>query len=167
MVHFQEVPHNDQQTTFASGFKQFAKMLSRYPRTNFIVHADAVWANLSADYHEEAAYPTGPIKPGGVTDKLLGDYPNIYADLSANSGNNGMSRDPEFTIGFLDRHQDKLLYGSDCFCRDGKGAGLDDARLPNRCLSRETLGILKRSASPEAFTKIVWSNAHGLYKLPA
>ena len=43
-------------------------------------------------------YPEGPIKPGGITDKLLGDYANLYGDLSANSGNNALSRDPDFTV---------------------------------------------------------------------
>ena len=38
---------------------------------------------------------------GGITDKLLGDYANLYGDLSANSGNNTLSRDAEFTAEFL------------------------------------------------------------------
>ena len=37
---------------------------------------------------------SGPIARGGITDKLLGDYPNLFGDLSANSGNNALSRDP-------------------------------------------------------------------------
>ena len=57
-------------------------MLKAYPQTTFIGHADAFWANVSADYHNEAAYPSGPIVRGGVTDTLLGDYPNLYGDLS-------------------------------------------------------------------------------------
>jgi hypothetical protein len=52
---------------------------------------------------------TGPITRGGVTDKWLGDYPNLLADLSANSGNNAMARDPEFTADFLKRHQEASL----------------------------------------------------------
>jgi len=59
------------------------------------------WANISADYHEQEAYPTGRRCPGGVTDKLLSDYPNLFADTSANSANNALSRDPEFTRDFL------------------------------------------------------------------
>ncbi len=76
------------------------------------------------------AYPSGPIKRGGVTDKLLSDYPNLYGDLSANSGNNALSRDPEFTAGFLARHKEKLIFGSDCGCTDGKGGGISQAGNP-------------------------------------
>ena len=43
------------------------------------------------------AYPTGKVKPGGLTDRMLSDYPNLYGDLSANSGRNAVARDPEFT----------------------------------------------------------------------
>ena len=41
-------------------------MLKAFPRTTFIGHADAFWANVSADYAEDTSYPKGPIKPGGV-----------------------------------------------------------------------------------------------------
>src|SRR5215467_1747604 len=154
LVHFQEVPHFEGEGVFSTGFKRFEAMLKAYPKTRFIGHADAFWANLSADYANESAYPTGPIKRGGVTDKLLGDYANLYGDLSANSGNNALSRDPEFTGDFLKRHQDKLIFGSDCSCTDGKGGGISQAnnpaanRLAGKCVARETLTVLKKSASP-------------------
>ena len=99
MIHFQEVPHFEGEGVFATGFKQFEAMLKKYPKTRFVGHADAFWANLDARYANEAAYPTGPITRGGVTDKLLGDYANLFGDLSANSGNNALSRDPQFTAG--------------------------------------------------------------------
>ena len=174
LIHFQEVDHFPNEGTWSTGYaKTFASILDAYPRTTFIGHADAFWANVSADYHNEAAYPTGPIKRGGVTDKLLGDHANLFGDLSANSGNNAMSRDPEFTADFLKRHQDKLLFGSDCSCSDGHGAGVSQAnnpaatRLAGKCVARETLGVLKRSASPDIFRKIAWANAHKLLRIPA
>jgi predicted TIM-barrel fold metal-dependent hydrolase len=173
LVHFQEVPHTPTEGTFATGFKDFEAVLKKYPKTRFIGHADAFWANLSADYSNESAYPSGKIKPGGVTDKLLGDYPNLFADLSANSGNNGLSRDPEFTGGFLKRHEDKLIFGSDCACTDGKGAGISQggnpaaSRLAGKCVARETLTLLQKALAPAAFRKVVWGNAHRVYKLSA
>jgi predicted TIM-barrel fold metal-dependent hydrolase len=148
-------------------------VLKAYPKTTFIGHADAFWANLSADYHNEAAYPTGPIQRGGVTDRWLGDHPNLFADISANSGNNGLSRDPGFTVDFLKRHQDKLLFGSDCSCNDGHGGGVSQsnnpaaARLAGKCVARETLSLLKASTSPDIRRKIVWANAHRLLRIPA
>ena len=173
LVHFQEVQHFEGEGLFSTGFKRFAAMLKAYPKTRFIGHADAFWANIDAGYANEAAYPSGPVVQGGVTDKLLADYPNLYGDLSANSGNNAMSRDPEFTKDFLVRHQNKLVFGSDCSCADGKGTGTAQAnnpgasRLAGKCVARETLALLKRSAGEGTFRKITWENGHKLFKISA
>jgi predicted TIM-barrel fold metal-dependent hydrolase len=171
LIHFQEVPHTATEGVFSTGFKNFEAMLKAYPNTRFIGHADAFWANVSADYANDVAYPSGPIKPGGITEKLLSDYPNLYGDLSANSGNNALSRDPEFTAGFLKRHEDKLIFGSDCACTDGKGGGISQAgnpaasRLAGKCVARETLTLLQKTVRPAAFRKLAWENAHRVYKL--
>jgi predicted TIM-barrel fold metal-dependent hydrolase len=172
-IHFQEVPHTPTEGVFSTGFKNFEAMLKAYPKTRFLGHADAFWANVSADYANDAAYPSGPIKRGGITDKLLSDYPNLFGDLSANSGNNALSRDPEFTSSFLARHQDKLIFGSDCSCSDGKGGGISQAnnpaanRLAGKCVARETLTVLQKSASAAVFRKLAWENAHKLLHLTA
>lgn len=173
LVHFQEVPHFEGEGVWSTGFKRFAAMLKAYPKTKFIGHADAFWANVSADYAEKDAYPTGPIKRGGVTDKLLADFPNLYGDLSANSGNNALSRDAEFTADFLKRHQNKLMFGSDCSCTDGYGGGISQnnnpaaARMKGKCVARETLMVLKKHATPAVMRKLVWENGHKLFKLNA
>lgn len=169
LVHFQEVDHFPGEGKWSAGFKNFAAVLKAFPKTKFVGHADAFWANISADYQEDIDYPTGPVQPGGVTDRLLSDFPNLYGDLSANSGNNGLSRDPEFTHGFLLRHQNKLLFGSDCPCTDGRGANTEHAakRLQGKCVARQTLSLLHRhlKGSP-ALRKITWENAHRLYRIP-
>jgi len=174
LVHFQEVDHFPNEGTWNTGYaKTFQSILEAYPKTIFIGHADAFWANISADYRNDAAYPTGPIVRGGVTDGWLADYPNLFGDLSANSGNNAMSRDPEFTRAFLARHQDKLLFGSDCGCSDGHGGGVSQnnnpaaARMTGKCVARETLTLLKRSTSPEVFQKLTWGNAQRLLRFPS
>jgi len=174
LIHFQEVDHFPNEGTWSTGYaKTFESILKAYPRTTFIGHADAFWANVSADYRNEAAYPAGPIKRGGVTDKLLGDYANLFGDLSANSGNNAMSRDAAFTADFLNRHQDKLFFGSDCGCTDGHGGGVSQsnnptaARMAGKCVARETLTLLKRTTAADVFQKIVWGNAHKLLRIPA
>ena len=174
LIHFQEVDHFEGEGAWSTGYaKTFESILKAYPKTTFIGHADAFWANVSADYHNEAAYPTGPIVRGGVTDRWLGDYPNLFGDLSANSGNNAMSRDSTFTADFLKRHQDKLFFGSDCSCTDGHGAGISQAnnpaaaRLAGKCVARETLTVLKRSSSDDVFRKIVWGNVHKILRIPA
>ena len=66
-------------------------------------------------------YPKGRVKARGLTEELLQDYGNLYADLSAGSGLNAITRDPEFYRGFIERHSRKLVWGSDCDCHDGKG----------------------------------------------
>jgi len=152
LIHFQEVSQPGSPGTFNTGLKQFDAMLKKFPKTTFIGHADAFWANVSADYAEDTSYPKGPIKPGGVTDRFLGEHANLYADMSANSGNNFLNRDPEFAAGFLERHQNKLMFGSDCPCPDGRGG------TSGRCIARATLTTLKKLASPEVFRKIVWEN---------
>jgi len=173
LIHFQEVSQAAAAGGYNTGVKRFGAILAAYPKTKFIGHADAFWANISADYHEQESYPTGPIVPGGITDKLLSDYPNLFADTSANSANNALSRDPAFTVDFLKRHQDKLHFGSDCNCDDGKGGGaaqnspLVAPRMRGKCVAQETLKLLTASTSTEIFRKIAWTNAHRLIGLPA
>ena len=168
LIHFQEIGQPAAPGGYNTGIKRFAAMLKAYPKTKFIGHADAFWANVSADYHEQEAYPTGPIVPGGVSDKLLADYPNLFADTSANSANNALSRDPAFTADFLKRHQDKLHFGSDCNCEDGKGGGAAQnsdrvaPRMRGKCVAQETLKLLTASTTPQVFRKIAWTNAHRL-----
>jgi predicted TIM-barrel fold metal-dependent hydrolase len=158
-IHFQEVTQPGSQGRFNTGLKKFDAMLKAFPKTTFVGHADAFWANVSADYAEDTAYPKGPIKPGGVTDRFLSDYGNLYADMSANSGNNFLNRDPEFAAAFLQRHQDKLMFGSDCPCPDGRGG------TTGRCVARATLTALMKLATPDVVRKIIWENGTRLLRL--
>jgi predicted TIM-barrel fold metal-dependent hydrolase len=171
MMHIQTFPHFAGELPYNTGYPQFDKVLRAYPRTNFIGHGDLFWAHISADVPTDRGYPPGPIKSGGLTDKWLSDFPNLYADMSANSGNNALSRDPGFTRDFLVRHQRKLIFGSDCSCADGNGSGVSQsnnpeaARLAGKCVARETLGVLKQQASPEVFRRVVWENGVQLFKV--
>jgi len=121
-VHFADFPQFQGDSTYNEGITRLPALLKAYPKTTFIGHADGFWANISADV-EKTAYPTGKVKPGGLTDKMLSDYSNLYGDMSANSCRNALARDTEFAAGFLARHQNKLMFGSDCSCRDGRGRG--------------------------------------------
>jgi predicted TIM-barrel fold metal-dependent hydrolase len=171
LLHFQEIGQPAAPGGYNMGIKRFEAMLKAFPRTTFIGHGDAFWANISGDYAEKESYPEGPIAPGGVILKLLSDYPNMVADLSANSGNNALSRNPAFTKDFLVRHQDKLHFGSDCSCSDGRGAGRDNPtvapRIRGKCVARETLALLAGATTPQIFRKIAWSNTHRLLGLTA
>ncbi|HEY3840551.1 MAG TPA: amidohydrolase family protein [Bryobacteraceae bacterium] len=173
MMHIQTFPHFKGELPYNTGYPQFDKMLRAYPRTTFVGHGDLFWAHISADVPADRGYPPGPIKKGGLTDRWLSDYPNFYADMSANSGNNALSRDPDFTREFIPRHRAKLIFGSDCSCTDGNGGGVSQnnnpeaARLAGKCVARETLTVLKHSASPEIFRAITWENGAKLFKVPA
>ena len=90
---------------------------------NFIGHAQGWWGNIDLHHDQEALYPKTPVTRGGISDRLLSDYPNMYGDLSANSGLNSLLRDEAHARGFIDRHQDRLLWASDCPDTLGEGEG--------------------------------------------
>src|SRR5437762_5875283 len=106
LLHFQHGVYN-------TDIQNFHKTLEKFPRVNFIGHAQTWWGNVDAKHDQKVLYPTGQVTPGGITDRLLADYPNMFGDHSAGSGLNFLTRDPDFAAGFLVRHQDKLLFGSD------------------------------------------------------
>jgi predicted TIM-barrel fold metal-dependent hydrolase len=173
MMHIQNFPHFPGELPYNTGYPHFDKVLRAYPRTKFIGHGDLFWAHISADVPVDRGYPSGPVKAGGLTDKFLSDYPNLYADMSANSGNNALSRDESFSREFIARQRAKLIFGSDCGCADGKGAGISQGRNPEasrlagKCVARATLGLLKEIASPAIFRQITWENGQRVFKLAA
>jgi predicted TIM-barrel fold metal-dependent hydrolase len=142
------------------GFERFHKMLAKYPRVNFLGHAQTWWANIDKNHRDQSVlYPKGAITPGGLTDRYLADYPNMYGDLSAGSGLNALTRDEDFTRDFLTRHQDKLLYGSDCSDHEGAGP---------TCQGVQTLAVVRRLATTVRIErKLLYENAKRLFRLPA
>lgn len=165
MLHFEDAPITGADG-YNTGFKRFESMLKAYPKTRFILHATSVWANIDAADPGTTAYPRGKVTPIGLTDRLLADYSNAYIDLASNSGYNGLARDPDFTRPFLVRHQDKLVFGSDCTCADGRGGGLTGPR-GGRCIARETLSLIYESAPRAVFRKAAWDNAARLHGFKA
>jgi predicted TIM-barrel fold metal-dependent hydrolase len=167
LLHFQEFSDPSSVGIFNSGIERLPALLKQYPRTTFIGHANSFWANISADVPANISYPTDPVKPGGLTDRMLADFPNLYGDLSASSGCNALARSPEFSADFLKRHQDKLIFGSDCGCRDGKGTGQTNPfpLVAGKCVARETLTALTQLTPPDLFRKITSQNVIRLLKL--
>lgn len=87
------------------------------PRTSFIGHAPGFWREISGDTDRDpAAYPTGPVAPGGRLPDLLDKHANLYADLSAGSALGALQRDEGFARNLLVTHSDRFLFG-----RDGYG----------------------------------------------
>jgi len=140
------------------GFERFHKMLEKYPKVSFIGHAQTWWANIDKQHADQSVlYPKGPVTRGGLTDRYLSDYGNMYGDLSAGSGQNALTRDEDFTRDFLTRHQDKLLYGSDCNDHDGGGP---------KCIGAQTIAVIRRLAqTPAIERKLLFDNASKLFRL--
>jgi predicted TIM-barrel fold metal-dependent hydrolase len=88
-------------------------MLRTFPDLIFIGHGPRWWNGISADDDGSCGYPDGPVVEGGAADRLLQEYDNMYADLSAGSGYNAVTRDPQFTQGFLERNWKKLMFATD------------------------------------------------------
>lgn len=97
------------------GLIRLEHALNSNPDTVFIGHGPTFWAEISSYIPDDLrnGYPIGDIKPDGAVPKLLKKYPNLWADMSAKSGWNALTRDPVFTIEFLDEFQDKIMFGTD------------------------------------------------------
>ena len=104
---------------YGGGIEAFERAVRACPQTNFIGHAPGFWAHISNDdlYNKEP-YPKGNVIPGGTISRLLQNYPNLFADLSAGSALNALKRDPIFARDFLIEFQDRLLYARDDFNND-------------------------------------------------
>ena len=132
-----------------------------FPGITWLCHSQPWWALISGDVSEDewGGYPKGPVAEGGRVVELMRKYPNIYGDLSAGSGYNAVSRDPEFGYRFLDEFQDQLCFGTDAWAvgqRDDRLVWLADFL---------TEGLAKGKISQEAFDKIARKNAERVLKL--
>ncbi|SIS04045.1 amidohydrolase family protein [Natronorubrum thiooxidans] len=97
------------------GLPRLEDVLASYPAVNFIAHAHAWWAHISADvsWDDRGEYPSRSIEPGGRVPELLDAYDNIYGDISGLSGWNALTRDEAYAQGFLEAHHEQLLFGTD------------------------------------------------------
>jgi predicted TIM-barrel fold metal-dependent hydrolase len=77
--------------------------------------------------------------------------------MSAGSALNAITRDEDHARGFLERHQNKLLFGSDCN---------DDVGTGPKCSGSQMLAAIRRlSGSKEVERKILYENAKKLFRL--
>ncbi|WP_162832108.1 amidohydrolase family protein [Natronorubrum tibetense] len=102
------------------GLPRLEDVLASFPSVDFVAHAHAWWAHISADvsWEDRGDYPSGPIEPGGRVPELLSEYENIYGDVSAGSGWNALTRDEEYAQGFLEDHHEQLVFGTDFLAPD-------------------------------------------------
>jgi predicted TIM-barrel fold metal-dependent hydrolase len=150
LLHFEYKKYN-------LGIENYQKVIARHPKVNFIGHAQTWWANIDSKCDQAVLYPPGPVTPGGITDRLLSDYPNVWGDMSAGSGLNSMTRDEDHARDFIKRHQDRLLFGSDCNDREANGP---------KCLGGKIIASIRRLAPDKAAErKILYQNAAQLFKI--
>jgi predicted TIM-barrel fold metal-dependent hydrolase len=98
------------------GLPRLERCLQQFPTVPFLGHGPRFWQALSGD--DEGCcvlYPPGPVAPGGAVDRLATAYDNLWLDLSARSGYNALTRDPDYAAGFVARHWKKMLLGTDYY----------------------------------------------------
>ncbi len=159
IAHYFDVPVllHFQHETYNLNFQNFHRILERHPQVNFIGHAQTWWGNIDKNHDQKVMYPKTKVTRGGLTDRWLADYPNMYADMSAGSGLTPMLRDEEHARGFLARHQNKLLYGSDCSDKFGQG---------EKCSGSQQIATIRRLAPDgTAVQKILYANAARVIKI--
>ncbi len=147
-----------QHNMYNRGFDRFHKMLKKYKRVNFLGHSQTWWANIDKNQTDQNnIYPKSKVMAGGLTDRLLSDYPNMYADLSAPSGLNAILRDEDHMREFMERHQDQIVFGSDCPDISGKGRACTGAQI--------IAGIRRLAPNRQIERKILYENSKRLLKL--
>jgi uncharacterized protein len=138
------------------GLPRLEKVLKTFPGLKFLGHSQPFWAEISTDVSEENrnSYPKGPVTPERIVE-LMRRYPNLHGDLSAGSGFNAISRDPEFGYAFMEEFSDRLYFGTD---------------IANDPQDNPLVGYFKKLedehlVSAETLEKIKWGNASRLLNL--
>ena len=141
------------------GLPLLEDVLQKYPNLKILGHSQTFWIEMSADAptKKEARnqWGDGPVVSGGRVPELFEKYPNLYGDLSANSGSRAIMRDEAFGLAFLEKYADRLFFATDMVNKDMEfplGAWLD-RMVDEGKLNRET------------YEKIVRGNAERIFGL--
>lgn len=131
--------------------------LRQFPELKLFAHSQPFWAEISGDLTEAErnTYPKSPVVEGGAVVRLLREYPNLYGDLSAGSGYNAVSRDPEFGYAFMTEFADRLLFGTD----------VADVRNETPIIDFLNEAVGNGHISREVYETIGWRNAERLLGL--
>ena len=141
------------------GLPLLEMVLQKFPDLKLLGHSQTFWIEMSADAPKDKegrnSWGDGPIIPGGRVPELFAKYPNLYGDLSANSGSRAIMRDPEFGLWFLETYADRLFFATDMVNKDmvfPLGAWLDEM-------------VASGKLSRGAYEKIVRENARRIFGL--
>ena len=146
-------------TSIRHGSPRIERLLQEAHDTTVIGHGPGFWAEMGSPLtvEEKAGYPEGPLENEGSLWRLFRLYPNLYADLSASSGYNAVTRDPEAGIRFIKEFQDRLMFGTDVCSDDFQSPtpiqvyldklafeGAIDREIYDKIAFRNGLKVLKR-----------------------
>ena len=141
------------------GLPMLEEVLKKYPKLKILGHSQTFWIEMSADAPKDKegrnSWGDGPVVPGGRVPELFAKYPNLYGDLSANSGSRAIMRDVAFGLAFLETYADRLFFATDMVNKDmvfPLGAWLDE-QVEKGALSRDT------------YNKICFENAQRIFGL--
>lgn len=141
------------------GLPLLEEVLQKYPNLKVLGHSQTFWIEMSGDAPttKEARnqWGDGPVVAGGRVPELFAKYPNLYGDLSANSGSRAIMRDEAFGLNFLETYADRLFFATDMVNKDmvfPLGQWLDDM-------------VAAGKLSQETYEKIVRGNARRIFGL--
>ena len=99
------------------GLPLLEQVLRDYPGLKVLGHSQTFWIEMSGDAPTEKTarnqWGSGPVCPGGRVPELFEKYPNLYGDLSANSGGCAVMRDETFGLAFLEKYSHRLFFATD------------------------------------------------------
>ena len=139
------------------GLPLLEEVLHKYPNLKILGHSQTFWIEMSGDAPKDKegrnSWGDGPVIPGGRVPELFEKYPNLYGDLSANSGSRAIMRDPEFGLAFLEKYADRLFFATDMVNKDmvfPLGAWLDEMLAAGK-LREETYEKITRGNARRIF----------------
>lgn len=140
------------------GSPHLERLLQQVSGTVIIGHGPGFWADIAGGLRmeEKSGYPEVPISEEGSVPRLLRTYPNLYADISARSGYNALTRDATYGVRFLNEFQGRLLFGTDVCFGDAEG------RMPH--LNYLCKLLAEGKISRDAFERITFRNALHILK---
>jgi predicted TIM-barrel fold metal-dependent hydrolase len=95
-------------------FSSLEVVLKEYPNIVFIGHGPFFWKQMPIESNDSNKLITqSPISNNSVVWRLLSEYPNLYADISGNSGIDALMNNCEDSKRFLSIFETKILYGTD------------------------------------------------------
>lgn len=155
-IHIAPYKYNSYGIIDELGLPRLEKILKKYPKVKILGHSQCFWSEISADVDVTTRnrYPKGKVKEGRLVE-LMRNYPNLYCDVSAGSGCNAMTRDPDFAYGFIEEFSDRLMYGTD----------VCTAKWDNNFDQWLDESVADGLISEENYRKICRENAIKLFKL--